>query len=286
MGQGANPTAVPTVPAVKIDVDGLRPTTRFDDLTDQMKNELENIDKMIQQQESYCKQIEAMMPKHGQDIVSLTPDVDFIRDKVEAVEYALAADAQGVDSQRRVAEQDGKDVERCQRIITNLGLPQGYQFANLGYAGGSSVGGAQRPGAQQQPPHPNDQSKDPAAAGSGGYDTDLIGNYFVPLARSMEANMRAYANNLVEIENHMRVIESSALSQAQRLAARKSGSGGVESGVDATVRELADTLRGFEASILSVAGTVGECREGVNELILGRVGANGNGVNGNGFGRY
>ena len=40
-----------------------------------------------------------------------------------------------------------------------------------------------------------------------------------------------------------------------------------------SVRELADTLRGFEASILAAAGRVGGCREGVNELVLGRIGA-------------
>jgi nucleoporin p58/p45 len=103
--------------------------------------------------------------------------------------------------------------------------------------------------------------------------------------------MSAYTSNLVEIEAHMRVIESSALAQAQQLAQRKSGAeqqggtgddgeGGFGSGgVDATVRELADTLRGFEASILGVAGAVGECREGVNELVLGR-------FNGAGAGRY
>jgi nucleoporin p58/p45 len=39
-------------------------------------------------------------------------------------------------------------------------------------------------------------------------------------------------------------------------------------------------LRGFEASILGVAGAVGECREGVNELVLGKFGG------GAGAGRY
>jgi nucleoporin p58/p45 len=37
------------------------------------------------------------------------------------------------------------------------------------------------------------------------------------------------------------------------------------------VRQLADTLRGFEASILAAAGKVGACRENVNELVLGKL---------------
>jgi nucleoporin p58/p45 len=262
-----------------------------------MKAELENIDKMIQQQESFCRQIEAILPKHGQDLISLTPDSDFIRDKVDAVEQALTSDAHGVDAQRRVAEKDGRDLERCGRIITNLGLPQGYQFANLGYAGGDAnganrgnptKGGNNSNGAQSSSNNPNDSSSDDPS--SSNYDTDLIRNYFLPLATSLQSSMSSYTSNLVEIEAHMRVIESSALAQAQQLAQRKSGaqaggagddgsSGFGSGGVDATVRELADTLRGFEASILGVAGAVGECREGVNELVLGKFG-------GAGAGRY
>ncbi|KAI7537352.1 hypothetical protein KC331_g10971, partial [Hortaea werneckii] len=105
------------------------------------------------------------------------------------------------------------------------------------------------------------------------YDTDMIGHYFIPMASELQDTLNQYSSNLAEIEGHMRVIESSAISQAQQLAARRAGvNNGQLATEDDTVRELADTLRGFERSILNVAGTVGECREGVNELALGRLG--------------
>lgn len=262
--QSTNNTTNATVGAAKIDLDNLRPTTRFEDCVDQVKQEMEAIDKMIQEQEKYAKEIEAFLPKHGEDVNSIAPDVTFITDKAEDVEQALANDAQGVDAQRKNAERDRKDVERCQRIVTNLSLPQGYQYSGMNSTYGSMYG-QQRP---QQPQNSTNNRED-----SNNYDTDLIGNYFVPLAGDLQKTMDAYASNLSEIESHMRVIESSAVHQAQQLAQRKAGVGGQQSGGDATVRELADTLRGFEESILGVASVVGECRDGVNELVLGRVGS-------------
>lgn len=262
--QSTNNTANATVGATKIDLDNLRPTTRFEDCVDQVKQEMEAIDKMIQEQEKYAKEIEAFLPKHGEDVNSIAPDVTFITDKAEDVEQALSSDAQGVDAQRKNAERDRKDVERCQRIVTNLSLPQGYQYSGMNSTYGSMYG-QQRP---QQPQNSTNNRED-----SNNYDTDLIGNYFVPLAGDLQKTMDAYASNLSEIESHMRVIESSAVHQAQQLAQRKAGVGGQQNGGDATVRELADTLRGFEESILGVASVVGECRDGVNELVLGRVGS-------------
>jgi nucleoporin p58/p45 len=69
----------------------------------------------------------------------------------------------------------------------------------------------------------------------------------------------------------MGTIEQSAVNQAQQLGAQRSGLGGQrDMGAD-SVRQLADTLRGFEASILAAAGKVGACRENVNELVLGKL---------------
>lgn len=266
MGQGqsnnAPSTNAATVGAAKIDLEGLKATTRFEDCVDQVKQEMEAIDKMIAEQEKYAKEIEAFLPKHGLDIDSIAPDVDFITEKAEDVEQSLANDAQGVDAQRRNAEKDGKDTQRLERIVANMKLPQGYQYSGMSASHYGGMYGSQ----QQRPQQPQPSTEE------GGYDTDLIGNYFVPMAAELQKMMDAYAGNLGEIESHMRVIESSAITQAQNLAQRKAGTGGAQQNGGDTVRELADTLRGFEESILGVAGVVGECRDGVNELVLGRYG--------------
>lgn len=270
MGQNAAPAN--TVGAVKIDLENMRPTTRFDDCVDDVKQQLEQIDKWIQDQERNCKLIEAFCPKHGEDVNSIAPDVEYVRSKADDADQALISDAQGVDAQRRNTDKDTKDLERCQRIVTNLNLPQAYQYSgsmSLGGMGalGSMYGSQQRPQQTATVPDGEDPSN---------YDMDLIGNYFAPMAGELQKTVDDYAKTLTEIESHMRVMESSAMAQAQQLAQQRSGMGGAGSqqSSEENVRELADTLRGFEQSILGVAGVVGECREGVNELVLGRLGGN------------
>ncbi|CAK1358563.1 unnamed protein product [Cercospora beticola] len=265
MGQGG---AAPAAQAAsQVTIDNLKGTTRFEDCADSVKQELEALDKMIQQQEQFAKQIEAFLPKHEENLNSLIPDINFVKDKADDVEQALSADAYAVDAQRKNAEKDLKDGQRLQRIVTNLALPQPYQYPNLSNNGISSMYGSQQRSQQQQNTNEGDEN----------YDTDLIGNYFLPMAAELQKTMDSYASNLAEIEQHMRVIEGSTVQQAQQLAQRRSGIGGAQPNGEDTVRELATTLRGFEESILGVAGIVGECREGVTQLALGRLGSQLNG---------
>lgn len=238
----------------KVNLDDLRPTTRFADCYDEVKKDLERMDNMIQAQEKFCRDIEAFLPKHGENVQSLAPDVDFVKEKADAAEYALAIDAQGVDSSRKVLIGDGKDFDRLQRVIDNLSQPPQYQHTGLQL---------QRP-SQKTTTGTSDDSLESK-------DMDLIGNYFVPKAAELQQTISTFASNLSEIEAHMRILESSAVAQAQQLAAKRAGvsSGGRVS--EDSVRELADTLRGFEAGILGAADRVGLCREGINGLVLGRV---------------
>ncbi|KAK3670160.1 hypothetical protein LTR78_009916 [Recurvomyces mirabilis] len=262
MGQ-APPTAqqqAATIGAVKVHMNDLRGITRFADCVDEVQNQFETMDTMIKNQEKFCREIQALLGKHEQDVESIAPSVAVVREKARDVEMALETDAQIVDGNRKILESDRKDFGRAQRVAENLLLPPSYQVPNAvaGYGTGARSGNTDD------------------------YDTDLIGNYFLPLTTSLQTQLEQYTNNLTEIENHMRVIESSAVQQAQHLAAKRAGiaaggnggRGGGGSGEE-TVRDLAETLRGFEASILGVAGVVGECREGVDGLVLGRLGERG-----------
>ncbi|KAF7187471.1 hypothetical protein HII31_11211, partial [Pseudocercospora fuligena] len=263
MGQtaGAQPQA-----ASQVTVDNLRPTTRFEDCADNFKQELEDIDKMIKKQEEFARQIEAFLPKHEENVKSLQPDIELIKDKTEDVEQALASGARGVDAQRQLTEKDKRDFQRIERVATNLQLPQGYQYPNSSLSGFGGMYASQQ---RLQQPQTAPEGEDPS-----NYDTDLIGNYFVPMASELQKTMANYAGTLSEIEAHLRVIEDSTVMQAQRLAQQGAGMGDQGSGED-TVRMVASTLRVFEEGILQVAGQVGECREGVTQLVLGRLSANG-----------
>lgn len=251
MGQGQGGAPQPTTtPATKLDWSNVRNTTRFNDLTDEAKQDIEKIDKLISEQEQFCKQIEAFLPNHQSKLATLGPDVELISEKLEEVDRSLAMDAQGVQQDKDITEKDEIDIARCIRIIDNLRMPAQYIYHP-----------AANSGRQPQPP-----------AWDETYDVDLVGNYFQPLTQDMARLLDTYSGNLAEIENHMGTIEQSAVAQAQQLGAQRSGLGGQRDVGADSVRQLADTLRGFEASILAAAGKVGGCREGVNELVLGKVG--------------
>lgn len=256
MGQSATAPGVPQAQvqsAVKINFEEMRPTTRFADCIEDIQKQLEAIDKMIQSQEEFCRKIETFIPNHGNDVASLQPDVEIVKEKAEAAEGSLSVDAGGIESARKVLEKDQTDFRRCERVVLNLAQPIQYRYTG-NY--GSAV----------QPSYTST-----GVDGEAARDMDLIGNYFTPMAADMKKTLDSYASNLSEIEGHMRVIEQSTVAQAQQLAAKRAG-GSTAVSADDTVRELAGTLRGFEASILGAAGLVGQCREGLNELVLGRLG--------------
>lgn len=249
MGQGAAPQPTAT-PATKLDWSNVRTTTRFNDLTDQAREDIEKIEKLILDQEDLCRQIEAFLPNHGNDLQTLGPDVKVVTEKLAEVDESLTVDAQGVHHDKQLAQKDAQDIARCERIVDNLRMPAQYVY---------------------QPAANNGRGQ--AATWDETYDTDLINNYFLPMTADMNRILATYSGNLGQIENHMGTIEQSTVLQAQQLNAQRSGLGGARNMGNESVRELADTLRGFEASILAAAGRVGECREGVNELALGRFGA-------------
>ena len=237
--------------AVQINFDTMRTTTRFNDCIPDIQSGLEKMDAMIAAQERFCRDIEAFIPKHGDNVRSLKPDVELVTEKVSAADDALSIDAQAVESEKAVLAKDGKDGERVKRVIDNLRQPREFHYSSF----------------------PRNNNAADGADGSVVKDMDLIGNYFVPLTSSLQQTLGAYTSNLAEIEQHLRIIEGSAVAQAQLLAAKRAGvrTDMGQSG-DETVRELAETLRGFEASILGAASQVGQCREGLNELVLGRLG--------------
>lgn len=263
MGVGNAPQQTATVGGVKIDMSEMRGTTRFQDCVDSIQMQLEQIDAMIRKQEEFCRGIQAFVGKHEENLDSLGPDVEYIKSKVEEVEAVLVQDAHAVEVERKAAEADRKDFDRCERIVENLKLPPGYHIPNVAQS--------------MRIVRPASGSDGRKASDQESYDTDLIGNYFLPLTSDMKKRLDTYATNLSEIEDHIKVIEASAISHAQKLAAKRAGLNAARYTGDETVRELTETLTGFGHSILGVASKVGECREGVNELVLGKLRANRNG---------
>ena len=246
MGQRpANPTTTPAAPntaaigAVKINLSDLHSTTRFDDCIDDVRHQFEAADKMIRAQEDFCSAIQAFLgERHEADLGTLGPSLDLVKGKAEIVEGTLVQDAREVEAARALGERERGEVEMCRRVVEGLRLPGGYT------AGGQGVGRG------------------------GAYDTALIPSFFVPLARELAETLGAYEAQVEAVEAHLRVLEGSVVERS-----RVRGASGREGQAEGdVVGDLAETLRGFEGSILGVAGVVGGVRKAVEGLVLGRVG--------------
>ncbi|KAK3112787.1 hypothetical protein LTR53_010584, partial [Teratosphaeriaceae sp. CCFEE 6253] len=287
--QSAQPSAPPQG-AVKLHAHDLRSTTRFADCVPEVQSQFETVDAMISRQERFCREIQALLGTHEADLLCLAPSVGVVRGKAEEVEAVLAGAAMAVDRAKREGRGDERDFGRARRVGEVLLLPaQGYRGPGLGGSATTNLYGRPLPVAVAG------GGGAANGAGSGGlgeddYDTDLIGNYFLPLTKTLHSTLDTYTAQLGHIEAHLRVVEDAAVAQAQKLARRRAGvSGGGGSGrrggPDETVRELAETLAGFEGSLVGVAGVVGECRVGVEGLVLGRLGERIAGGGGRGGGR-
>jgi nucleoporin p58/p45 len=268
MGQGSNNNnnqQTNTQPGVKIDLSNLRPTTRFSDLHDDLKKTIESIDSFIRQQESYASQCEGLVAGHKADVESIKPDVDLIQSNLETMELALENDGAAINNAKDLVQRDAADLIRVARMAENLGLPQQYHHHYYSH---------NTTNANNTTTHrPSSSSAASTATDDDHYDMNLVA-YFATQAQVMQTTLDTYTSHMAEIEAHLRVVESSTVHQAHQLAAQRAGGGnggGNNNHTQDQVRELAETLRGFEGGILAAAGKVGSCREGVNELILGNV---------------
>ncbi|KAK4960778.1 hypothetical protein LTR66_012881, partial [Elasticomyces elasticus] len=159
------------------------------------------------------------------------------------------------------------------RVVENLKLPSQFHLGTSSYPRSAALLALS-------------SSASAEAGAESANSTDLIA-YFSKRAGEMQRSLATYQSNLSEIESHLRVVEHSALQQSQQLMSR----GGDIDGVQTTapedpVRELADTLRGFESGILNAASRVTGVKEAVGELVLGGAGlAKPRGWDGRGGGR-
>jgi nucleoporin p58/p45 len=228
-----NPNASTTgTSAVKMDFSNMKSTTRFADCIPEVQAALERIDVMIRTQERFAQELEAFLPRHGQGIESIPPDVDLVSEKTDAAEIALALDAQGVETEKNVLHKDNEDRQRLEKVVESIRVGSHHIY------------------------NPRDE---------GGLmrELDLVEKFFTPRVEGMEKDLGVYGGALGEVEGHLGILEQSAV-VSTGVGSKGSGFG--------SVKELAETLGAFEEGILGAAGMVGFCRENVNSLVLGRNG--------------
>ncbi|KIW00486.1 hypothetical protein, variant [Verruconis gallopava] len=230
-----------TVAAVKIDWTNVKPTTRFNELHQEVQDAIVFIDEVIQGAIRASIQCSEAMPAVGQAVNNIPNDVEYLERRLETVEGALSRDAVAVGNNKEIIEKDSEDAVRLFRAIENLKLPNQFHYPTI--SGG---------------PTPDANTT-----------TDLL-SYFSARAAELEHQTKVFERHQREVDAHLRTVEHTAVEEMQKLSRR---SGAKEAEVGEGLREIAMVMRTFEEAILRVAERVGEAREKVVDLELGGVGS-------------
>lgn len=243
-----------TVPGVRISVNELRPTTRFNDLHEDLQKEIENIDNFILCQMGFQEECEKAMAGVGEAISPIPNDVIFCTKALETMQNALENDAEAIAHAKTLVKTDAANAKLSFKVIQNLKMPQQYQTPGLWNLPNAS------------------QVATPTLSGEDlpGASSNLV-SYFSKEADNMSRTLEGYKQNIAEVETYLQGIEANAFQQMQKVAFTQGRDGKGKSAED-QVRELAAVLREFENGILGVASKVGGVREKVQEVMLGDFG--------------
>lgn len=251
MGQSSNQQQQQTVPGVKIDVSNLRGTTRFNDLHEELQNQIEQIDSFIQQQIAFKEQCDALMPSHENSLSSIPGDVEYVQNQLETCELSVENDSSEVSQVKSIVQNDAKDARLSFRAVENLKLPPQYHYSGV-----------------WQNITPPRRGLDSAADSA---PTDLL-SFFDKSSSRLSSTMQAYQSNLSEIENHLGTVEANTAMQAQQIMFKRGREGGARSRDD-QINELREVLRQFEGGIVNVAERIGKVKENVVDIVEGGTGS-------------
>ena len=195
-----------TVPAVKLDWTNVKPTTRFNELHQEVQDAIVFIDEIIQGAMRTSMQCSEMLPSLGSQIEGLPADVEYLDRRLETVEGALARDAVAVGQAKEVVERDSEDAVCLFRAVENLKLPNQFHYSTIGFS---------------------DPSSNSSASADAGTTTDLLG-YFSERATQLERDMQTFNRHQREVDGHLRTVEYSAVEGLQKLGRRGVQSEGEE----------------------------------------------------------
>ena len=244
-----------TVPGVRISVNELRPTTRFNDLHEELQKAIENVDNFILAQINFQGQSEVAMDKVAKTSNSIPNDVEFCASKLDTMQQALENDAEAIEYAKTTVKADAADAKLNFKAVQALKMPQQFHYSGLWSVAPSSQG----PG-----PSLSDEGIEDGAS-------NTLVSYFSNQADDMSKTLESYKRNITDVELYLKGLESGTMQQLQQMMFVQDGEGGTRSAVD-QVKSLAVALKDFENGILGVAGKVGGVREVVQEAMLGERG--------------
>ena len=256
-----------TIPGVRISVNELRPTTRFNDLHEELQKVIEYVDSFILNKMQWKDACEVEGEKIDNMCLQLPPDVEYCSKQLDTMQQALENDAESIASAKSLVKADAADAKLSFKVIQNLRLPQQFHQTSLW----STAMTPQNPRAGIV----DDDLED-------GASRNLV-EYFSKQTDSMSKTLISLKRNIAEVEIYLEGIESNTVQQMHQMmfTGREDSKG---RSAEDQVRELAAVLRAFENGILGVAAKVGSARESVQDAMLSTGNYTGQSTKGTRFG--
>ncbi|KAJ5178582.1 uncharacterized protein N7500_001281 [Penicillium coprophilum] len=264
-------TATSTViPGVKVDVSNLLPTTKFESCADEIRNQIEAIDKHILNQMKMCHEVGDLLPTIEQQGATIPNDVEFVQGKLETMQHALENDASDIDALRSLVTRDAAEAQVAFRAIDTLKLPLQYQSSGGGWW---SVQDQQIPERSMRSSRKNtlalpDGVEGDASTDVNGVPVNLV-DYFSHRSKEMKEVLTRYTGNLKEIEDHLHGVEATLNRQISDFVSSKSREGAAGT-PRSTISELSGVLSDVEAGIMGVATRLSNVSEQVQDLSIGQ----------------
>ena len=123
-----------TVPGVKLSINELRGTTRFNDLHEDLQKSIEYVDNFILQQIHRHGDLFEANQKINEMSLEIGPDVEYCTKTLDTVENALENDAESIAFARNLVKLDAANAKLSFRVIQNLKQPsQFHQIHHLAF---------------------------------------------------------------------------------------------------------------------------------------------------------
>ena len=242
------------MPGVRVSVSELRPTTRFDDLHEDLQKMIETIDTFVFEQMRFQAQCELALEGQGEGVQrgvakaaeTIPTDVKQCQTTLDAVQQALENDAQTIAHAKRLTKADEANANLSFKALSTLRTPQQFQNSNMWNALNAS---------QTVGPTLIDADQIQGAA------SNLV-SYFSIQADEMSKALESYKGRIGEVEAYLGGMEANMMNQIQQLTFVRDRDGGPKSAED-QVKELAAVLNEMEAGIVGVASRITGTREQV-----------------------
>ncbi|KAJ5873815.1 uncharacterized protein N7529_002245 [Penicillium soppii] len=254
------------IQGVKVDVSNLLPTTKYESCADEIRNQIEAIDKHILNQMKMCHEVGDLLPTIEKQGATIPNDVDFVQGKLETMQHALENDARDIDGLRNLVTRDAAEAEVAFRAIDTLKLPLQYQSTGGGWWSVQDQNipeRSMRSSRKNTLALPDGVEGDASATSVNGVPVNLI-DYFSHRSKEMKDVLGKYTGNLKEIEDHLHGVEATLNRQISDFVSSKSRDG--NAAPRSTVNELAAVLSDVEAGIMGVATRLSTVSEQVQDM--------------------